>query len=217
MNVQLETGDLSQTSDGPVIILEDLNIIVDPSNLPSSSSAPIENSLPEEGRNDVSDINLDVNGILPDISISEDILQSVMSDISNNNHQIEYTALTLSDTSNSCNAKDNSHVQPDQQMKLNTKFHMFSKFARLDNTFHVGDTIKVVSTTVDVGVQTEDEATGYRSLPCAKCYIMGEQRASQLSLSHSASGLISMLRAAPIHRSTETRHVSFMINKNSKD
>ena len=50
---------------------------------------------------------------------------------------------------------------------------------------------------------------------------MGEQRASQLSLSHRTSGLISMLRAAPIHRSTETRqklrHVSFMINKNSKD
>ena len=50
---------------------------------------------------------------------------------------------------------------------------------------------------------------------------MGEQRASQLSLSHRTSGLISMLRTAPIHRSTETRqklrHVSFMINKNSKD
>ena len=50
---------------------------------------------------------------------------------------------------------------------------------------------------------------------------MGEQRASQLSLSHCTSGLISMLRAAPIHRPTETRqksrHVSFMINKNSKD
>ena len=50
-----------------------------------------------------------------------------------------------------------------------------------------------------------------------KCYFMGEQRASQLRLSHRASGLISMLRAAPIHRSTETSHVSFMINKNSKD
>ena len=163
MNVQLETGDLLQSSDGPVIILEDLNIMVDPSNLPSSSSAPIENSLPEEGRNDVSDISLDVNGILPDLSISEDILQSVISDISNNNHQIESTALTLTDTSNSFKAKDTSHVQPDQQIK----FHMFSKLARLDNTFHVGDTIKVVSTTVDVGVQTEDEATGYRSLPRA--------------------------------------------------
>ena len=48
---------------------------------------------------------------------------------------------------------------------------------------------------------------------------MGEQRrrASQLSLSHRASGLISMLRTPPTHRSTETRHVSFMINKNSKD
>ena len=58
-------------------------------------------------------------------------------------------------------------------------------------------------------------------LKLSKCYIMGEQRASQLSLSHRTSGLISMLRTAPIHRSTETRqksrHVSFMINKNSKD
>ena len=121
--------------------------------------------------------------ILEDIDISSTSLPSLLNEddiIHIDNIDLNYVDdvlpdLTLSNFSpdssviNNPVPTDNSNIEPNKPMK----FHMFSKYAKTDDFYDVGDTISLVPTCtmVDAGTQTEEVSTGFRPLPSSNVLV----------------------------------------------
>ena len=141
----------------------------------NSSSVSLPNPLFEEviHIDDIGNLNDTEPELSPHIStMSDEFLQPSMSTLSENRDQTEQTDVNNIDISPLCAEKhETSSVTSKKVVSRNglptaepIKLKMYSKFAKIDDSFDVGNSIVLVDTRIDANVQTED-STSYRPSP----------------------------------------------------
>ena len=169
---EIPSANLAETPIERVTIVNDLEILVDVSDMPSSS-ASLSNSLSEDLTQIDDIVHLeDIGDFSPEISVSEEFLQSATA--SENDRQIETTEsisiVHVSDRdfeekeTSTTLINSETNVRPNVLSNVPIKLKMVSKCAKVDDSFDVGNSIVVSDTMIDVGVQTENP-TSYKSSP----------------------------------------------------